>query len=144
MSFQRIVSLLDKIKAERVILLCHQNADPDALCAAFVLSKLIERTRRGIKTEIASPEGISKLSKRIVDKLPIKVGEEKPRFDESDVIFMLDTNTIQQLGNWSEEVKAARVPIIVIDHHASHPETEKMAAICISAVSYTHLTLPTN
>jgi len=132
MSFQKIISLLDRVKAKRVLLLCHQNADPDALCSAFALSKILSRIRQGIETEIASPEGVSKLSKILVEKLPIKVKKEKPSFKEADVIFILDTNTIKQLGEWSEEVRVAEAPIVVIDHHASHPETEKMATICIS------------
>ncbi|MFQ6095914.1 MAG: bifunctional oligoribonuclease/PAP phosphatase NrnA [Candidatus Bathyarchaeia archaeon] len=131
MSFKRILSLMDQVRAERVLLLCHQNADPDALCAAFSMSKLLKKIRPKVEIEIASPQGVSKLSKILLDKLPMSIKEEKPRFEQADVIFMLDTNTIRQLGDWSEEIKAAKAPIVVIDHHASHPETEKMATICI-------------
>ena len=131
MPFQRIISLLDQAKAEGVLLLCHQNADPDALCAAYAMSKLLEQIRPKAKIEIASPEGVSRLSKKVMEKLPISVKEEKPRFEQADVIFILDTNTIRQLGDWGDEIKTGSAPIVVIDHHASHPETEKMATIYI-------------
>ena len=75
MSFQKIASLLDRVNAKRVLLLCHQNADPDALCSAFALSKLLSRIRQGIETEIASPEGVSKLSKILVEKLKTGKGD---------------------------------------------------------------------
>jgi nanoRNase/pAp phosphatase (c-di-AMP/oligoRNAs hydrolase) len=45
---------------------------------------------------------------------------------------LLDTNTIQQLNNLAEKVRTSKAPIIVIDHHAAHPETEQMAKICVT------------
>jgi nanoRNase/pAp phosphatase (c-di-AMP/oligoRNAs hydrolase) len=45
---------------------------------------------------------------------------------------LLDTNTIQQLNGLAEKVKNSKAPIIVIDHHAAHPETEQMAKLCIT------------
>jgi phosphoesterase RecJ-like protein len=45
---------------------------------------------------------------------------------------MLDTNTIQQLGEWSERIKASKAALIVIDHHASHPETERLATLSVA------------
>jgi nanoRNase/pAp phosphatase (c-di-AMP/oligoRNAs hydrolase) len=36
------------------------------------------------------------------------------------------------LDTLSEKVKESKAPIIVIDHHASHPETESLARICIT------------
>jgi nanoRNase/pAp phosphatase (c-di-AMP/oligoRNAs hydrolase) len=45
---------------------------------------------------------------------------------------MLDTNTTQQLGEWSERVKASKAALIVIDHHASHPETERIATLSVA------------
>jgi nanoRNase/pAp phosphatase (c-di-AMP/oligoRNAs hydrolase) len=44
----------------------------------------------------------------------------------------LDTNTIQQLGDWSKRVEASKAALIVIDHHASHPETEQKATFSIT------------
>jgi nanoRNase/pAp phosphatase (c-di-AMP/oligoRNAs hydrolase) len=45
---------------------------------------------------------------------------------------LLDTNTIQQLDNLAEKVKTGKAPIIVIDHHAAHPETLQLATLCIT------------
>ena len=132
MSAREIISLMNKVNAKSILLLCHQNADPDAICAAFAFSNLLKSLKSMIKVEIASPEGVSKLSKFLMRHLPIKVSTEKPRFEDVDLIVMLDTNTIQQLGDWGVKLKESSAPIVVIDHHASHPETEKLAVLCVS------------
>ena len=131
MPIQHIKSLIDQVKAKFIIILCHENADPDALCSAFAFSQLLKRMKPGVMVEIACPEGISKLSKSIFRYLSMDNVTEKLHINNANVLVMLDTNTIQQLGDWSEKVKESPVPLIVIDHHASHPETEKIAKLNI-------------
>lgn len=114
-----------------MVLLCHHNADPDAVGAAFAFSSLLERLRPRLCTQIAAAEGISRLSKHILDTLPIKL-TSNPQIEEADAIILLDTNTIQQLDGWAERVKTSKSPIIVIDHHARHPETERLATLTIA------------
>ncbi|RLI40933.1 hypothetical protein DRO64_08240, partial [Candidatus Bathyarchaeota archaeon] len=130
MSFQAIKSLIQEVSPRRILLLCHQNADPDALCSAFALKRLLKRIHRWAEIEIASPEGINKLSRAILDLLPVKVTVDHLKLP-ADIIIMLDTNTIKQLGPWEEEVKKSTAPLIVIDHHASHPETERIASLIV-------------
>lgn len=131
MQIHEIISLIDKLNAKLVVLLCHHNADPDALGAAFAFSRLLERLRPELSIEIAAAQGPSKLSKSMLKALPVKLTEQ-PRIEEASLIVLLDTNTIQQLGEWSKRVKASNSPLIVIDHHASHPETERIATMCIT------------
>ncbi len=132
MSIQQVKSIIEKFHAQFILLLCHQNADPDALCSAFAFSKLLKQMSPGVKVEIASPEGISRLSRVLSDYLPMEVTFKEPNFKDADLIVMLDTNTIQQLGEWGKSITGFSLPLVVIDHHASHPETEKIAALCIS------------
>jgi nanoRNase/pAp phosphatase (c-di-AMP/oligoRNAs hydrolase) len=131
MQVHEIISLIDKLNAKLVVLLCHHNADPDAVCAAFAFSRLLERLRPELSVEIAAAEGLSTLSKSMLKWLPVKLTTH-PRIEEADLIALLDTNTIQQLGEWSERVKASNSPIILIDHHASHPEMERLATVCVA------------
>jgi len=130
LSFHAIKSLIHERAPRRILLLCHQNADPDALCSAFVFSKLLKRINPNSNIEIASPESISKLSEALSDFLPIHVTTDNPDFS-ADLIVMLDTNTTKQLGPWEKKVKKSTSPLIVIDHHTSHPETEQIASIII-------------
>lgn len=117
--------------ARFVVLLCHHNADPDAIGAAYAFSSLIERLRPRIRTEIAAAEGPSRLSKHLLTKLPVKL-TANPHIEEAHAIVLLDTNTVQQLGEWSKRLERIKSPIIVVDHHASHPETERVAALSVA------------
>jgi phosphoesterase RecJ-like protein len=130
-SFAEIEKIMDEQNSRHVALLCHHNADPDAICSAYALSGLMKKRRPQITVEIGAAQGVSRLSKHILQYLPIKV-ETEPYIERTDLIVFLDTNTIQQLNNLAEKVKASKAPIIVIDHHAAHPETEKIAKLCIT------------
>jgi phosphoesterase RecJ-like protein len=131
MQVKDIIELVDKKNAKLAVLLCHHNADPDAICSAFAMSQLMQRIRPQLRTEIAAAQGPSHLSKFLLNAIPIKL-TNSPHIEQADAIVLLDTNTIQQLDKWAERVKASTAPVIVIDHHASHPETEKLATLCIA------------
>ncbi len=130
MRVQKIKALLDQHKAKHIVLLCHHNADPDATYAAFAFSRLLKRLNPSLEVKIAAAQGPSKLTKSIMQSLPVELTAE-PRLDEADVIILLDTNTIQQLGAWGECIEAAGAPLVVVDHHARHPETERLATIYV-------------
>ena len=131
MQIKQTIELIDQKNAKQILLLCHHNADPDALCSAHAMAQLLHRVRPQLRTEIAAAEGASHLSKVLLAKIPIKL-TPAPQIEKADMIFLLDTNTIQQLDRWAERVRTATAPIIVIDHHAAHPETQKLATLCIA------------
>jgi nanoRNase/pAp phosphatase (c-di-AMP/oligoRNAs hydrolase) len=131
MSLTEVTKLLESVNARLVVLLCHHNADPDAICSAYALASLLKSVRPQMDVEIGAAQGISRLSKHLLKSLPIEV-KTQPSVENADVLVLLDTNTIQQLNNLAEKVKTSKAPLIVIDHHATHPETEKMAKICIT------------
>lgn len=131
MTFTEITTVIDEARARFVLLLCHHNADPDAVCSAYAFQSLLSSCRPNMTVEIGTSQGISRLSKHILKRIPITVNME-PDVDKADVIVLLDTNTTQQLGRLAEKVVNRRVPIIVIDHHAAHPQTEQIAKLCIT------------
>ena len=130
MQIHEILALIDKLDAKLVVLLCHHNADPDAIGAAYAFKGLLKRLRPSLETEIAAASGPSRLSKSMMTVLPLELSAQ-PRIEEADLIVLLDTNTIQQLDEWCERIKPDR-PLVVIDHHASHPETERLAALSVA------------
>jgi len=131
LSFAEITKILDELDAKLVVLLCHHNADPDAICSAYAFASLLKHSRQHLEVEIGAAQGISRLSKQLLKYLPIDV-KTQPNVEKANAIVLLDTNTIQQLDNLAERVKTSKAPIIVIDHHAAHPETEHVAKICIT------------
>jgi phosphoesterase RecJ-like protein len=131
MTIQEVLKILEEAQTNFVLLLCHQNADPDALCSAYALQGLLKHLAPNAVVEIGVGEGISKLSKHILNHLPIIVAK-KPSVENAGVIILLDTNTTQQLGELAKVVEKSSAPIIVVDHHAPHPETLKKAKLSIA------------
>jgi nanoRNase/pAp phosphatase (c-di-AMP/oligoRNAs hydrolase) len=130
-SFTKITKILEEIDAKLVVLLCHHNADPDAICSAYAFASLLKKLKPKVEVEIVTAQGISRLSKHLLKHIPIEV-KAHSNVEKADAIVLLDTNTIQQLNDLGEKVKTLKAPLIVIDHHAAHPETEQIAKICIT------------
>ena len=131
MSFKEILILLDEIDAKNVVLLCHHNSDPDAVCSAYAFMGLLKKSRPKLEIEIGTGYGVSRLTKNLLKQMPIIVNLQ-PNLDRAHAIILLDTNTIQQLDNLAETLTKTKVPIIVIDHHAAHPETQAICSLCIT------------
>ncbi len=131
MSFTEVVDLFKTLDAKLVVLLCHHNADPDAICSAYAFAGLLKNVFPSVEVEIGAAQGISRLTKQILQFLPMDI-KAQPSVEKADAIVLLDTNTIQQLENLAGKVKNSKAPVIVIDHHASHPETENLAKISIT------------
>ena len=131
MTFREVTTVLDEAQARFVLLLCHHNADPDAVCSAFAFQGLLARCKPNLTAEIGAGQGISRLSKHILKHIPITVNLQ-PNVEKADAIVLLDTNTTQQLGHLAERIANIKAPIIVIDHHAAHPRTEQIAKLCVT------------
>jgi nanoRNase/pAp phosphatase (c-di-AMP/oligoRNAs hydrolase) len=115
--------------SRRIIITCHQNADPDAICSMFLLSRLLKKLKRKLYTEVVAPT-ISRVSKRVLEHINIKL-VQSPSIEKSDAIFIVDTNTTQQLGILKERIENSNKPIVFIDHHAPHPFTKKISYMMI-------------
>ena len=131
MTFNDIIQLLDETHAAYVLLLCHHNSDPDAVCSAYAFQGLLKKVRPKIIAEIGTGQGVSKLTKNLFKYIPITVNLQ-PNVEKAQAIILLDTNTIQQLDNLAERVSKTTAPIIVVDHHIAHPETQAIAKLCIT------------
>lgn len=131
MTFEEIVQILDENHAENVLLLCHHNSDPDAVCSAYAFEGLLKKVRPRLTIEIGTGQGVSKLTKNLFRYLPVTVNFQ-PNVEKAHAIILLDTNTVQQLDHLAERVIKTTAPIILIDHHIAHPETQKICRLCIT------------
>ncbi len=127
---QKLLAILSEVNAKSILLLCHHNADPDALCAAYALLKLLERVIPRVEVTIGASSGISKLSKHIQTKIPITI-EDSPSLSQADAVILLDTGTLQQLNGWKPLLEQSTKPLIMIDHHVLHPETKRATSLQI-------------
>lgn len=127
--FPNLVKLLRK--ADTVLILGHQNSDPDAVCSAYAFSIFARRINHKIRPSFASSGGVSKLSKQILSTaVPLSI-DEKPNVDDFSLIVTVDTNTLQQLGEFREAVQNSSKPIVMIDHHAPHVDNANAATLVI-------------
>ena len=126
--YARLVALLKKARA--VLIVGHENSDPDAVCSAYAFSVLARRINRKLAVTFTSPEGVSKLSKQILNSIPLQV-VDRPELSTVDLVITVDTNTLQQLGGFKEPLLNSMKPIVMIDHHAPHPENAKTATLVL-------------
>jgi nanoRNase/pAp phosphatase (c-di-AMP/oligoRNAs hydrolase) len=126
--YTRLRVLLKKAKA--VLIVGHQNSDPDAVCSAYAFSVLARRINRKLAVSFTSPEGVSKLSKQVLNSVPLQVVDQ-PELSKVDLVITVDTNTLQQLGEFKEPLLNSMKPIVMIDHHAPHPENAKTATLVL-------------
>jgi len=116
--------------AKRVAIITHRNADPDALCSAYALGYLLRKLKRGVEVHLVAPQGISKVAKRIVEHLHIRLHDPQ-NLEEYDIVFTIDANTLLQLAEYGTRLRDYEGVVIVIDHHASDPRTLEVATHAI-------------
>ncbi|MCJ7770598.1 DHH family phosphoesterase [Candidatus Bathyarchaeota archaeon] len=127
MSYKSLMNQLTS--SNRILILCHHNADPDALGAAYGLLRLISERLPSAQVTVATSEGSSRISKQILKHLNMSIASSPP-IEEVDTIILVDTNTFSQLGELESTVAASK-SLILIDHHAKNEETTKRAVISI-------------
>lgn len=114
-------------KAKRVAIVTHQNADPDALCSGYALALLLRGLKRRTVVHLITPEGISRVTKRVVNHL--RMSRYHPEsLDEYDIVFTVDANTLSQLGEYGIRLRDYGGEAIVVDHHAPDPRTLKISS----------------
>ncbi len=130
MQIEEVTAFLKERKGNSAVLFCHHNADLDSLCSAYAFGELLKRVNPGVEVTIAVPGGLSKLSRRVAQDLDIIV-TPSPSISPTDIVVLLDVNTLEQLAGWGERIRNLAVPLLIIDHHAPHPETQKLSASLI-------------
>jgi nanoRNase/pAp phosphatase (c-di-AMP/oligoRNAs hydrolase) len=126
---KRFLSMVGGLKPRKIAFLCHHNADPDAVCSAFALMRLLSKSFR-LRATIASPTGASKLSRKVSSELGFAV-EPSLATEEWGAFVLVDTNTLSQLKEWGEQVRASGKPVAIVDHHTRHPDSSEMVDINI-------------
>lgn len=109
----------------KVVVLGHHNADPDAIGAAAGIKELIERLFPSSLVICVMPADISALSERIIKILELEIREEY--YDSFDTLLVVDTGSLNQLGDWEEKVRGSGFNLLVIDHHKRNPEYDKLS-----------------
>ncbi|MCX6649240.1 MAG: DHH family phosphoesterase [Candidatus Bathyarchaeota archaeon] len=124
-----ISALRDHLRG-KVSIICHHNADPDAIGAAYAIQRLITVLDPKAVTEILYPDSASQLSEGIIQRFSIGASN-RPKIIGGDTVVVVDAGSLIQLESLTHLVKDAETRIF-IDHHGRDPEIERLATLYIS------------
>jgi len=100
------LSILNQYKGKRLLVLCHDDADSDALGAAHVLARVVDG-------DMAVPQTVSEHARELQYKLRMKLIFQ-PDLSKYDLTILVDTADPQQLpGCLPREY-------LLVDHHAKN------------------------
>jgi len=120
---RELIKFLNNFSPKKIAIIGHKNADPDAICSMYALSYFLKNLHRDAEISIIA-EDVNKISEKIISELNLKV---KSNFTfKPEIIILVDANNLVQIGKLKEYLPS-NVPIIVIDHHIAHPETDKIS-----------------
>jgi bifunctional oligoribonuclease and PAP phosphatase NrnA len=123
-----ILALKGHLKGN-ISIICHHNADPDAIGAAYAMKRLIETINPEAVTELLYPDTASQLSGKIMAHYSIEASNQQRT--SADTVVVVDTGSLIQLENLRPLVEEANVRIF-IDHHGRDAEIERLATLYIS------------
>jgi len=109
-----------RVHPKKILVLCHQNADPDALCSAYAIRNLITHLFPESEVLIAA-DHINKVSSVILEDLRIPLAKDVD-LELFDAFLIVDTNNVEQLGCYCS-IPTLSKPIMFIDHHTLHLST---------------------
>ncbi len=113
--------LLAKISAQdKVLIVTHDNPDPDALASAYALSYLIEMVR-GTKSVIACGGVVGRRENRtLIEKIEIPIERiDELDFKDFDLVCMVDA----QPGTGNSSMAVGKTLDVIIDHHPVRKES---------------------
>ena len=125
--------------AEHIAICCHQNPDGDALGASLGMADYLRSLGKIVLVAVPNmfPDFLRWMpgTERIMryDKYPSVIKEQ---FEQADLIFCLDFNTLDRIDRLAEAVYASKAKRVMIDHHPG-PNVETALTISYPEMSST-------
>ncbi len=88
---------------ERILYLCHRNADPDAIGSAFAL-------QQAFGGDLGAVQDLSRTGQTLAEAIGAEIRID-PRVEDYDLVVIVDTSVRRQLG----DIRLARYALV--DHH---------------------------
>ncbi|MGC8816469.1 MAG: DHH family phosphoesterase [Candidatus Hadarchaeum sp.] len=108
---------------QRIVVLCHRNADPDAVASAVVLAEAMAGL--GGRVKAAAADDLAAISEAVLNSFSRKIGVN-PELD-FDLAIFVDTSSFGHLGEFGQKLKDSGIPFAVIDHHKPVEEMRQLA-----------------
>ena len=98
---------------QRILILCHRNADPDAVGSSLALADALNQL--GARAEAGVSENVGLMAKSVLKAAGQKIAID-PKLD-ADIIILVDTSSFEHLGELGEKIRQKAHRVVVIDHH---------------------------
>ena len=115
-----LTALLEK--GRRIVLVPHKNPDGDAIGSCLGLQRFLQQEDHS--TSVISPNDFPEFLKWMPGSDSV-INFEKNReiatdlIQRADLIFTLDFNSLNRIGDLQEALESATCPFIMVDHHQS-------------------------
>ena len=117
--------LLEAVKRDqKILVLCHHNADPDAAASSLVLAEAL--VKLGGTAQAGAADDISSLAQSLLKAFGKELAVNPPL--EQDLVVMVDTSSFAHLGDFGKKVQESGKRIAVMDHHRPVEEMKKLAS----------------
>ena len=115
---QKVSNLLSNPK--NIVIVSHKNPDGDAIGSSLGLYHFLNKLSHNVK--VVMPNDYPKFLKWMPDQKTIIDFENNEKqakriVKEAEIIFTLDLNDLERVGNMTNTLKDSNATIIMIDHH---------------------------
>ncbi len=112
-------------RGQRILVLCHHNADPDAVASAIVLAEALKHL--GAQAQAGVSEDISLISQNVLNTFEREIMINPPL--DADLIVLVDTSSLEHLGKLGEQLRGGVPKLVVIDHHRPVEAMKQLATL---------------
>lgn len=109
---------------QRILVLCHPNADPDAAASALVLADVLKRL--GARSRAGAADDISTASQTLLKNFRREIPVNPPL--DADLVVLVDTSSLEHLGELGTKLRGATSKLAVVDHHKPIEEMRRLSS----------------
>lgn len=109
---------------QRVLVLCHHNADPDAVASALVLADVLKQL--GAKSQTGAADGIATASQTLLKSFRREISVNPPL--DADLVILVDTSSLEHLGEFGAKLRGTAAKLAVVDHHKPVEEMKRLSS----------------
>ena len=111
-------------RVQRIVVLCHHHADPDAVGSSVVLADVLKQV--GARSLAGASEAISLASQRVLEAFGKEITLDPPL--DADLVVLVDTSSLEHLGKLGARLRQRAPKLVVIDHHRPVEEMKNLAS----------------
>ncbi|PUA32066.1 MAG: hypothetical protein B9J98_04220 [Candidatus Terraquivivens tikiterensis] len=125
---------LSSMKGKRVAIVTHVGGDADAVGAAYVIKRILEEIVGCAGVSVHVPEELSAQVRAMAGYLKLEI--ESGAIGDVDAVVLVDIGSLEQAGEYLEEVMGANASVCVVDHHAPPKDGYPKGFMVFASESY--------